>query len=258
MSPDSLSAERWVLLRGLGREARHWGQLPALLARALGDVEIITPDLAGNGGHWQKRSTTTIAAQCDGLRADLHGTLAQGSVNVLAISLGGMVALDWANRYPAEVGRLVLINTSLAGIAPFWRRLRWQRYGELVALTLASVAQRERQILSMTSNHPARRDAALASWVRWQAEHPVSAPNLFRQLLAAARYRHRGPWPACPALLLVSDQDRLVHPDCTRALARQTGWPLRSHPDAGHDLALDDPHWLAQQVADWWQASNAV
>ncbi|QNM96935.1 alpha/beta fold hydrolase [Chitinimonas koreensis] len=253
-----MAAPTWILLRGLGREARHWGGFPPLLAEALGGVRVLAPDLAGNGRRWRERSAATLAGQCDGLRAELAEVLAQGPVNLLAISLGGMVALDWATRRPTEVGRLVLVNTSLAGLAPFWRRLRWPRYPAIARLPLQSIAARERSILAMVSNDPARRAAALPQWIAWQREAPVARANLLRQLAAAARFRLPPQWPGCPALLLASRRDRLVDPACSQALAAAAGWPLRLHETAGHDLPLDDPHWLAAQVAQWCGAPSTI
>ncbi|QDQ27138.1 alpha/beta hydrolase [Chitinimonas arctica] len=251
MAPEVPNPTPWVLLRGLGREARHWGDFPAYLAEALGNAPVHCPDLAGNGRHWRSVSATTIQGQCDGVRQALHPILAQGPVNLLALSLGGMVALDWAARHPAEVSRLVLINTSLAGIAPFWRRLRWQNYPALLGLLSQRPAQREQSILRLCGNHAERRAAVLADWQRWQSECPVSGANLLRQLTAAARYRPPENWPRQPTLLLCSRQDRLVDCACTTALAAAAHWPLRRHPTAGHDVALDAPQWLAEQVAAW-------
>ncbi|GGP27199.1 alpha/beta fold hydrolase [Silvimonas amylolytica] len=249
-SPEP-EARPWVLLRGLGREARHWGDFPWVLASALGGVQVHAPDLPGNGRWWQERSGLSIKAQREHLREQLATQLAQGPVNVLALSLGGMVALDWASHQPEEIERLVLVNTSMAGIAPFWRRLRWQRYPALLRLVWPSLALRERAILALTSNLPGRREAALPHWLAWQREAPVSATNLLRQLLAAARFQPPALWPGCPTLVVTSAQDRLVDPFCSVQLARAAGWPLQINGHAGHDLPLDDPYWLAHIVAQW-------
>lgn len=248
-APDN--ARPWVLLRGLGREARHWGEFPQRLQLALGDVPVLTPDLPGNGYLWQENAGVTVAEQCEHLRGQLAPVLAEGPVNVLALSLGGMVALDWASRYPAEVARLVLVNTSLSALAPFWRRLRWQSYPALLGLLGQKTVLREQGILALTSNLPARRSQVLADWVAWQTAHPVSVANLLRQLLAAARFQAPKVWPRCPALVVTSAQDRLVDPYCSAQLAQATGWPLQINAHAGHDLPLDDALWLAQAVVLW-------
>ena len=63
---------RWVLLRGLSREARHWGPLPDLLAQALPGARVLTPDLPGNGRRWRERSPNRIDAMVDALRTELQ------------------------------------------------------------------------------------------------------------------------------------------------------------------------------------------
>jgi predicted alpha/beta hydrolase family esterase len=78
----------------------------------------------------------------------------------------------------------------------------------------------------------------------------VSRGNTLRQLLAAARYRCDDP-PAVRTLLLASTRDALVDWRCSHAIAQAWDCPLREHPRAGHDLPLDDPGWVIDQVAEW-------
>jgi predicted alpha/beta hydrolase family esterase len=75
-------------------------------------------------------------------------------------------------------------------------------------------------------------------------------------LLAAARYRAPRQAPGLPILLLASQHDKLVDSRCSQALAEAWGSLLMSHPDAGHDLPLDDPHWVAHTVQHWLKASG--
>ncbi|WP_269531344.1 alpha/beta fold hydrolase [Chitinimonas sp. BJYL2] len=233
----------WVLLRGLGREARHWGHFPAQLAAASGRP-VLTPDLPGNGTRWREPAGLSIAAQCEALRAGLAAVLAQGPVDVLALSMGGMVALYWAQHYPAEVRSLVLINTSFAGVSPFWHRLRWQCYPLVLGLVCMPTIWREYGLLHLTSNQPQRRALAWPQWRACQRDQPVSLGNFLRQLTAAARFRPVGAWPGQPLTLLSSRQDRLVNPACTTRLAQRLSARSFVHPDAGHDLVLDDPAWV--------------
>lgn len=51
--------------------------------------------------------------------------------------------------------------------------------------------------------------------------------------------------------MLVSERDRLVNPACSRRLAEATGAVLEQHPQAGHDLPLDDPTWTVDAIARW-------
>ena len=238
----------WVLLRGLAREARHWGEFPRLLREALpaGD-EVLCLDLPGNGGRWRERSPASVPAMVAAARAQVRG---RTPCVLVALSLGGMVALEWAAQAPEDVEGCVLINSSLGAFSPFWQRLRPGSYGPLLrALLPGPLRVRERAIWRMTSAQPVREEV-LAQWVAHAESQPVSAGNVLRQLFAAARFRAPA-GVAAPVLVLASRGDRLVSPACSRALAEAWQLPLREHPGAGHDLPLDDPRWIVAEIVRW-------
>ena len=239
----------WVLLRGLIREQRHWGDFPAQLQRAFPAERIVTLDFPGNGSRHRENSASSIAAMVEFVHAELARLQVTGPVQVLAISLGAMVAIGWAQRYPQQVQRLVLINTSVAPHNRFYQRLRPQNYLALLASSLRSAhQQREQVIFDLTSNSPRRRSELVARWRSYAEEFPVSRRNSCRQLLAALRYRAPLQAPAVPLLLLAGAGDRLVNPCCSSRLAALWHAPLRLHATAGHDLPLDDANWIIQQL----------
>ena len=171
---------------------------------------------------------------------------------LLALSMGGMVAHAWLGAYPGEVAGAVLINSSLGGASPPWRRMR---PGGAVGAVAAALARRglarERALYELTSGRPERAAEVLPGWVQIGERRPVRAVTGARQLLAALRYRPRSLAAPRPVLVLASAGDRLVHPGCSEALARALGAPLRVHPTAGHDLPLDDPAWVVEAVRSW-------
>lgn len=245
----------WVLLRGLTRETAHWNGFDERLATALGTGHcVLTLDLPGNGTLHQVRSPDRVAGMTSACRAELGRRGLAAPYVLVAMSLGGMVALDWAAGAPREVAGCVLINTSLRGLSPFWQRLQPRNYLTLAGLMAPgrTPLQREQAVLAMTSNQPAGQGDTAAGWAAVARQRPVTRSNALRQLLAAARYRAPSPAPPVAALLLASARDRLVSVQCSRRIAAAWGWPLRLHPDAGHDLPLDDPVWVEQQVCDWW------
>ena len=149
-----------------------------------------------------------------------------------------------------------LINSSAAPFSPFWRRLRPGNYGRILCQGLLSRDRlaRERMILDITTNHlsPLERDAVARRFLAVARARPVSAANTVRQLWAAARFRAPARLPEGPSVLVINGAgDRLVHPDCSRALARAWERPLAVHPDAGHDLSLDAPAWLTDTLVRW-------
>lgn len=259
-TPTSAPGGTWVLLRGLMREQRHWGRFPGQLAETVAGAEVVTPDLPGNGVRHALRSPTTVARMVAFCRQDLLERGLRPPYSLLALSLGGMVAVEWASRHPDELTRCVLINTSMRPHSRFHQRLRWQNYGAIIRQLLdGGVEQQERLILRLTSRHgdAAERAGLLNRWLGYQREFPVTRANALRQLWSAARYRAPVARPTMPLLILSSAGDQLVDPGCSRRLAQAWRAEHREHPDAGHDLPLDDGAWVADHIEKWLAAGQA-
>ena len=251
----------WVLLRGLTRESRHWESLPQALCAALSGVDtgvdVVAPDLPGNGARHGETSPDTVVGMVDAWRGQLVRQGCSPPYRLLAMSLGAMVACEWAHRFPAEIDGMVLINTSLRPFSPFYRRLRPANYARLLGLVADWHAPEgsERCILSLTSRRHADDTVLLARWADWRRQYPVTRANALRQLRAAATYRAPPSPPAVPTLLLSSAGDVLVDPRCSADIAAAWALLLRTHPDAGHDLPLDDPAWVVAQIAAWREST---
>jgi pimeloyl-ACP methyl ester carboxylesterase len=250
----------WVLLRGLTRGSGHWGRFPEIFAREIEaqqpGARVLSLDLPGNGELYREASPSRVQDMVEACRVELARRGERGPVHLLAMSLGAMVACEWAARYPQEVSGTVLINTSLRPYSSFLRRIRPANYWKLLALGALSLGVRWREagVLRMTSRMVAEPRPVLESWVALQRQHPVAVRNGVRQLLAAMRYRASRGKPNAPMLLLCSQADGLIDWRCSQALSRAWGVPLRLHTQAGHDLPLDDPPWVARAVSDWLQA----
>lgn len=243
----------WVLLRGLMREARHWGDFPVRLQHAMGGT-VVTPDMPGNGKLYEQRSPNSVHEMTEACRSQLQALGHPPPYQVLAMSLGAMVAVDWAARYPQELQNMVLINTSLAPYNPYYQRLRPANYVALFATLLFATSDRQQAlILHLTSNlltNPQQAET-LEQWHSYAREFPVTRVNALRQLYAAASYRAAIETIRVPVLLLSGEQDRLVDCRCSVSLAERWNCPIRLHPTAGHDLPLDDADWVLQQTQDW-------
>lgn len=241
----------WILLRGLSRQSGHWGPFTALFEQALQPCRVVALDLPGNGRFHASQSPWSIRAMADHCRAELAAQGIAPPYHLLALSMGGMVATEWASLWPEEISACVLINTSMRPFSPLHHRLRPANYAGLLRLVLTGAPARdwELAILRMTSNHG--NTHVIEQWLALRRQHPVTLANTLRQLIAAARYRAPPRKPAVPLLLLASRHDQLVASDCSQAVLRAWGGDLQLHESAGHDLALDDPAWVASQVRHW-------
>lgn len=248
----------WVLLRGLMRDARHWGEFPMQFQNGMGVQNVLTLDFPGNGSLHDQASATSVSDMASHCRAQLKQLGYAPPYRVLALSLGAMVAVEWSEQHPQEIERLVLINTSLAPHNPFYHRLRPANYPALIGILLfGSIAQRERLILRLTSTQTRseqQQATLLEQWIAFAHSSPVTRINVLRQLRAANSYRAASTAPSVPLLLLAAQQDRLVSVRCSLTLAQRWGCAIRLHPTSGHDLPLDDGVWVTQQVKKWLAA----
>lgn len=255
----NLSPKNWILLRGLGREAAHWGAFLEELQQAFPQANIHTLDLPGSGRLHHHTSPTQIEALLEVARQQ---ALTEGMLNepalLLGLSLGGMVAWQWLSQYPDDAIAAALINSSFASLNPFYRRLRWQSYWHLARIiTAQSDAERERRILALVSNQGEQaREALTKQWTAIRQQRPMSASNEINQILAAARFKPKPQKPKQPVLVLNSLGDRLVSPDCSESISRHYHLPLSTHPSAGHDLPNDAAEWVIQHLHRWLESEG--
>lgn len=243
----------WVLLRGLMRESRHWGDFPLMFQNAMEGHDVVTLDFPGNGCLNTQTSSSSVEEMADYARSKLKQLGYAPPYRLLAISLGAVVAVAWSDLYPEELEKMVLINTSLARYSPFYHRLRPKNYPALTLLLYGSATQRESLILKLTStrSHTDNLKTILDQWTAYAEECPITSANILRQLKAALCYQAPTSPPLVSVLLLAGQQDQLVNAKCSNTLAQHWGCAIRLHPTAGHDLPLDDDIWVAQQVKGW-------
>lgn len=242
-----------VLLRGLLREQRHWGDLPERIRQMIPSARVYTPDLAGCGCRYQQRSPASISGMMEDLRAQIAPAKASVPRYLVALSMGAMVAAEWAACYPEEIAGIVLINTSFASLSASSKRFRRRWILPLLwrSMPWGSVLAKERLILQMTSLQHQRDRALVTEWGRYYRQYPLRLLNVFRQLWAAARYRGRDLRPEVDVTVVCGERDQLVDPSCSFAIAQRWHVPLLMHPDAGHDLPLDQPQWLVELISGY-------
>jgi len=250
--PNSIG-QNWLLLRGLSREAAHWGNFPSLLQSCFPAARISTLDLPGTGQRYQDISPCSIAGITETVRQQaLEQAMLNGPLTIVGLSLGGMVSWEWMLKYPEDICGAALINTSLANLSPFYQRLRWKIYPNFFrVITQRNRALRELAIVKCVSNRRDQDEKISLEWANIQYQRPVSLSNTLRQITAAACYRPKDIQPKQPVLLLAGRGDRLVSPACTDAIQQKWHFPVRHHPWGGHDLPLDDGFWLASRLQEW-------
>jgi pimeloyl-ACP methyl ester carboxylesterase/alpha-ketoglutarate-dependent taurine dioxygenase len=245
----------WLFLRGLSREKRHWGAFPETFARIVPGASVHCLDLPGAGTERERPSPRTIEAITADVRPRWLGLRNEhpGPWGLLAMSLGGMVAMAWCAQHPADFSRLVLANTSCGDLSRSWRRFHPGIIpSALRALATRDPAEREERILAFCTRLLPDLPAVAAQW----ASYPrMERGNVLRQLAAARAFRAPERIEV-PALVVGGGRDPLADPSCSRMLASHLGAPLTVHREAGHELALDAPEWFASEVAAWLETTR--
>ena len=202
-----------VFLHGLGQGPDSWQPVRACLSPAPDDA---LPDLAA----LLRRGDGTYGALLASLAAALE--VLPGPLDLCGLSLGAVLALDYAARCPGQVRSLVLI-------AP---QLRMPR--RLLALQdLLFRLLPERLVTGGTD----LKKAELLTLTRSMADLDLTAPL---------------PGLACPALVVCGARDRANLSAARELAGRLPGAELRIFPGAGHALNRESPELLAQALSAFW------
>ncbi|WP_419810509.1 alpha/beta fold hydrolase [Bacterioplanoides sp.] len=241
-----------ILLRGLIRSRFHWQDFPQQLQHAFPEHRILTPELAGNGERFQENTPASIRAMMLDIRQQVTLDQSQAKTKhpavIIAVSMGAMIATEWAHHFPQEVQQLHLINTSAGQFSRPWQRMQAAAFLSLLP-AITDKKRLEQKIIDWTIN--IQKDAQLTQrWQDFSQQHPLSLRNAVTQLLAASRYRGQSHAPINHCYFYHSQGDRLVNPNCTAAIAQHWNKPLERHGFAGHDLSMDDSPWLIDKLRE--------
>jgi pimeloyl-ACP methyl ester carboxylesterase len=244
-----IKQKHFYLIRGLIREQRHWGHFVDLLQEAFPEAKITMFDIPGAGDYFQTSSPTSVHGMVEEMRKDyLKAKLEHEDNHLIAVSLGGMISVEWMKSYPNDFNQSTLINTSLGGISPLFSRLLPSALIYLLKVPFLKGRQKESRILHLVTNNKDIFNDTLERWEKIQHERPVSIDNTLRQLFAGALYQLHHYVPTIPITILASTSDRMVSVKCSRQIAQLWQVPIFEHPTGGHDLTTDDPGWVVEQI----------
>jgi pimeloyl-ACP methyl ester carboxylesterase len=230
-----------LLLHSVGTSNRLWEAVIPLLA---GSYRVLAPDFLGHGDSDRPPREFTIADHADAA-AEFMERLGFAHFAVAGTSMGAIVGIDLAHRYPAKVTGLVLNG------CPGWH-LESQRLGRVVATAQRIVGQDGLPkvddiggtVRPVTPGDLDRRKEDLRKSGRW----------FLSSLWAIAAYdlAVRLPQIRCQALVLMGEAD--FHLGTSYALAdgisRAT---FRTIADAGHLTPYDDPVGVAGELDEFYQ-----
>jgi pimeloyl-ACP methyl ester carboxylesterase len=242
-----------LLVHGLGGAAWNFSELAPLLPGR----RLIIPDLPGHGA-----SSPLPAPTLTGF-ADLLAELLDEPVDVLGHSMGGVVALRLAERYPSLVRRLVL--AAAAGISSSTRIAELTialtgivQPGRIAGRRVGRVA-RSRRLRKFVfggfevANPDLLTERAVHGFLRGPTMHTDTLGAGLA--LVADDPRLDLDRVRCPVLVLWGARDKQVPLEDGFEYARRLGAPLRVIADCGHLLIGERPEVCARAVLEFTQAS---
>lgn len=203
---------RMVLINGLAEQAESWY---ANVAAWRQHFDVYAPNLLAYEGsalhrRIDERQPITIDYLLEQLRRYLEEFVQAPPYHLVANSLGGKIAVEFAARYPEQVSRLVLLCPS--GLSdeerlPVVDGVRRNDVSSLVDSVFHDARHADRALLTYFQGRFANR--------RWRT-------GLLKTLRGTMEHRVRDRLPdiRCPTLLVVGQQDRIVDPAQSIAAAQ--------------------------------------
>jgi pimeloyl-ACP methyl ester carboxylesterase len=229
-----------VLLNGLAEQAESWFPNAAFWRR---HFDVYLPNLlVYDGPALHRRIAAGLPVSVEYLVGELHRYLEDyvqaPPYHLVAASLGGKVAVEYAARYPEAVARVVLLCPS--GL------------GDRERLPLVEGVRRSdvKGLVGSVFRDPRRADAGLVAYYRRQFANRRWRTGLLRTVRGTMDHcvRDRLAEVPQPTLLVSGEEDRIVDPKAAAAAARLLP---RGHylclPQCGHAPQLERP-WLVNRI----------
>ena len=240
--------EPLLLLEGLGQGLWAWReQIPAFAER----FRVIAYDTRGTGRSPAPAGSYSIAD----LAGDAAEVLGDRRAHVVALSMGGYVALTLALAHPELVRSLVLIGTGAGGRdrVPRPDHVR-QVFTEAIGLPYAAYAHRTMPYEfapGWAEQDPKRFERVVAVAL----ERPTPYETIAAHVEAVQRFYDEGVEVErieAPALVIHGDADAIVPVENGRTLARRL--PNARYVELagrGHNLPFEDPDTINRLVLEF-------
>ncbi|HYM15667.1 MAG TPA: alpha/beta fold hydrolase [Dehalococcoidia bacterium] len=234
-----------LLIMGFTMNAAAWAsQIPALSER----YRVIAFDNRGAGRTTQPEGAYSITQMADDA-AGLLDHLGIASAHIVGASMGGMIAQEFALRYPARVRGLVLACTTAGGphSAGYDEMMAQSEEGMAVTDLVAAMTPdriKENMDLMFTADFQAHPGPGLMQIAAAALQYPQTLAGMKGQLEAIRAHDtyDRLPQIAAPTLVIAGDADMLVDARNSPLLAQRIpGAKLVMFPGLKHGFTAEKP-----------------
>jgi 3-oxoadipate enol-lactonase len=234
--------EPLLLINGYGQYSGHWA---ALIPRLSKDYRVISFDNRGTGRSDKPEVPYTMKM----MAADAKGLLDAIGVDrahVFGVSMGGMIAQEFALNYPDKVMSLILGCTQCGGkqsVLPTQEAMAVLFGPEMAKLPVEQMA-RETAPWLWTKEFIDRNPKAVDLYVEITSKYPTPIQGFACQAQALMGHNtyERLPQIKAPTLVIAGDADRLIPAENSKILAsRIPGAELVMLKNAGHGFFSETP-----------------
>jgi pimeloyl-ACP methyl ester carboxylesterase len=263
-----------LLVHGLGGTATNWLEVMAALAER---GPVVAPDLPGFGRTRHPRKGASRVRANAGFLSALLDTLGIDHAEVHGNSMGGMISVLFAARFPHHVERLLLVDPALPGPRTQLHRVTPQTLLTFVPFSVPGAGtlamrrlyetrtaeqlydENQRYIHADPSRvnpdliEVGRENVAFGQATNWRLEGFVSAAESILSAVLSARELSRAVQAVeAPTLLMWGDGDQLVgRPVIDLTAARRPDWTLHVFSDVGHAPMIEVPDDYVRVVTGW-------
>jgi pimeloyl-ACP methyl ester carboxylesterase len=256
------AAEPVLLIMGFTGNAAAWApQIPALAER----YHVIAFDNRGAGRTSQPEGPYSIPQMADDTAA-LLDYLGIASTHVVGASMGGMIAQEFALRYPDRVRSLVLACTTPGGPHSAGHGTLMELSQQADAIEDVAAALQPERLKEMlewlfSPDFIANPGPGFAQMVMSSVQYPTTPAGLRGQIAAIRAhdtYDRLGRISA-PALVIAGDADPLIDPENSRILAdRIRGARLCLLPGQRHGFTAEKPEETNRLILEFLGAHAAA
>lgn len=237
-----------LLVHGYPLDHRMW--LDLLQGPPSAGRRLCAVDLRGHGASpWAGDAVHTMEALADDLAQVVQALAPDGRVDLVGLSMGGYVALAFAERHRERLRSLALVDTRAGDDGPAVRQGRQRAMADTLEHGRHWLAQALLPRLVAPGASPLVR-ARLQSMVE---STPVE--TILADLAGMMQRPDRQPLLptlSCPVLVVVGEHDALTPPDEARAMAAAVpGARLVVLPGAGHMAPMEAPAAFRQALLAW-------
>lgn len=240
-----------VLLHGYPFDHTLWDQVAASIG---GDLKILTPDLRGFGGQPASADPPSL----DRMAEDINRLLDQheiGRAVIAGMSMGGYVALAFAQHYPGRLAGLGLVSTQAradteeakAGRRAMIEKIRREGPDTAAQAAIPKLFAREHANRPEFVRFPATGAAkAGAEGLAWALEAMARRPDR-TPLLESVRV---------PVLVIHGVEDQFIPAEKAKEMAKLAADSAYLEiPNAGHATPVEAPAAVAQGLVELMKRS---